>query len=557
MAAAKSAELESEAWFDIRTKAQTLPNIYPVSLIRSSFVEASSVVMDFNTLRSLDVERLGDSVSTTFLWQSFDRLDSMYRSVRRIERNLERFPSFVLSDAQQQRQREGLVMLEIVRHVLDDVVALEDVVRSLASDESRVLLLLQNPNEPRSTGGFAGSFLVLDFVEDRLEWDFLDMYSVDRLVPKHAQLPAPEFFHDLSTTISLRDANFFPDFPTSAKAYQQFFDVAGHTVPSVVVGVNITIAEEVLRLLGPVHLDRWGVDVTAHNVDLVLQFLLGSQVEGRFGVKIPVLVLMKTLFSSQSLARITQDDFLAFDFEAFWEQKNILAYASDPRLQRLFEKWKIDGRVRPLKDADNVLYFDFVSVGANKSEKFVWTKLEHNSLIHANGKVDNTLRIKRTHALREDEIESLLGYSSWTPNIQSLLTDDLRWVLGDAQNRTVLRVYVPRGSTLHFSQNPSGPVRQTMSFNGRFTVFEIPLFVSRGESLDAEIRYTTTLKRGNYDYRPYNLQVFGTPGRRKTTFLSTISTPDNGRFSAKTSTIGHPEKLIDQQYRVLVEFDEE
>ena len=417
-------------------------------------------------------------------------------------------------------------------------------------------MLLQNQNEPRSTGGFVGSLLVVDFNEEFISWKFEDIYALDRKVPGEDQPPAPEFFHDLSKTISLRDANFWPDFITSSHAYRGFFKSIEETKPTTVVAINMNVIEEFLKFTGPVKLSKWGVSVNEYNVDLVLQFLVESKIAGRFNAKAPVLEFAQQLFQPSSLEKIDFEELLAFDLEGFIAQKNILAHSTNISLQKLFEKWEIDGRVRQKRDADNFLYFDFVSVGANKSEKFVWTKLWHDSEIMKDGTVKNSLEIIRNHAMKPGEISQLMEENTWSENIRGLMNDELLWKLGAGQNRTVLRLFVPREAMLIASRNPSGEINETLSDNKKFKVWEIPMFVNAGERLKIQVEYQTQLHRGSANWRPYFLQLVGTPGRDKTSFLETISTEKGGSFSAETKNLGHPEPLIDQDYRAVVEFGE-
>jgi hypothetical protein len=82
------------------------------------------------------------------------------------------------------------------------------------------------------------------------------------------------------------------------------------------------------------------------------------------------------------------------------------------------------------------------------------------------------------------------------------------------------------------------------------------MFVNAGEKLTIKIQYRTGLSRGSANWRPYFLQLVGTPGREKTTFLETISTEKGGSFKAESQNLGRPEALVDQDYRAVVEFGE-
>jgi len=512
------------------------------------------LVNEFQDEFSVSFSLESQTIDPNDLRQFFALLGQSDRSLQRILRNLNSLPAWALDDETRAQYENRMAWLDYLQTQVQDAQTFEAVFNGFLKKEERVLLLLQNQNEPRSTGGFAGSLVQFDFSEDEITWKFLDIYALDRLVPGEVQLEAPDFFKPLSQTISLRDANFWPDFPTSARAYQNFLKAAGQPVPSTVVAINLNTIREILRFTPPVRIDRWDVALDQYNFDVVLQFLLASQITGRYNVKAPVEIFAKELFQKENLAEINWQDWALFDWEEFLATKNILAYSSNNELQRLFQKWKLAGIFNQNPEADNFLHFDFVSVGANKSEKFVWTKLEHDSDIQADGTVLNTLRIRRTHSLKPNEIQDLLGFEQLSENVKNLLNEDLLWTLGAGENRTVLRVWVPRDAVLLGARNPSGTVQWKEDAELEAYYYEVPMNVLPGESLVAELQYTTRLGRGSVGWRPYYLQLLGTPGRDKTSLITTISTGSAGSFTASTQNLGRPAKLTDQDFRAVVEF---
>jgi len=80
------------------------------------------------------------------------------------------------------------------------------------------------------------------------------------------------------------------------------------------------------------------------------------------------------------------------------------------------------------------------------------------------------------------------------------------------------------------------------------------MYAVPGDRLKIHLEYETKVNRGSHEWRPYFLQLVGTPGRSRTSFMETISTEEGGRFSAETYTIGRPQDLIDSDFRAVVEF---
>jgi len=559
VAEARSVGIQKEKWASIAESARKLPPIFPISGIRNALLEASEIVEELETLKNVLPRISDDSLQVSDMNLLFEKLKVFQTKLKRIERNLDFIPDIFLSTSQEEEIQIEVRKIRLVRSVLDDVEKFQGVFQKFSKREESVLVILQNQNEPRSTGGFGGSFLFIDFGKEKISWHFEDVYALDKFVPEKEQIAAPEFFHDLSKTISLRDANFWPDFPTSARAYIDFLESLEKEkkvqhIPKTILAINLNFAKAMLHLTGPVSLRKWGITTTEANIELVLQFLVESKIAGRFNVKLPVLEFMKELFAPETLKKITAESLAQFDWENFIAQKNILGYSENSELERLFEKWSVDGALRQKSDADNFLYFDFISVGANKSEKFMWTKIWHDSEIQKDGTVKNSLEITRTHSLREGEMDELLETNLWFPNVRDLLNEEIFWKLGKGQNRTMIRVFIPADAQLMQAKNPSGRVSEVLSDDKKFQILEVPLFVGPGETGKTEIIYETKMGKGSFNWRPYFLQVVGTPGREKTSFLSTVSTEAGGTFRAETMNIGKPEDLMDNDFRSVIEF---
>ncbi len=544
----------------IREKLDKIPGIYPFSNLKNSILEVPKIFAEINKIRSLDfpinLSEQAEMPTEKFL-QIFNSAEKIDQSLASIERKIRGIWNFLIPDKYKLLRDEKLAQINKVRQKIREILNFKNLFQNLAQNNERVLIILQNENEPRSTGGFMGSFFIIDFSPEKISWKFRDIYSLDRQVPERVQEKAPAFFHGLTNKISLRDANIYPDFPTSAEKIREFMAYTGEKKPDTIITIDLSLIREILKITGPIKLEQWGLVLDQYNFDLGLQFLVEAKVAGRYNVKSPVMVfaqeLLKTLQKKvrQNFAGFFQN----FDYEEFIKEKNILANSSNTRLQALFEKWHLDGKLAKKAKSNNFLQFDFVSVGANKSEKFVWTKITHNAEIFPDGKVKNTLKIVRNHALHPNEIYELLDTNFWSENLRDLLNKDILWKLGAGENRTILRVFIPKSAKLVSQNNPSGKILAKKSFQDNFQVLEIPMFVLPGEKLNISVEYETKIEEGSHNWRPYFLQMVGTPARQKTTFLETISTPNPAKFSAETYNIGRPVKLIDQDFRAVIKFN--
>jgi len=550
-------------WQKIQKRAQKeLPSFYPFSKIHNILGEvlvgikrvegfsATSHAVDFS-LEKKWVDPKGLEVIFKFLAENQKSLD-------RILSNLYSIPRWILSPEQKAKFNAQIAWLEYLQENLEDAQKFEYIFKQFLKDKEEVLVLLQNQNEPRSTGGFSGSLVQLSFSESKIFWKFLDIYELDRKISEDKAFSAPPFFHKLSKVISLRDANFSPSFPLSAKNYRYFLEVAGEKAPRTIVAINLNIIRELMKISPEIKFPKWNIALDENNFDVGLQFLVESKIMGRFEVKEPIMLFVKELLSPDNLKKFSWTNLKKLDVKSFLQHKNILANSQSRELQKLFEKWHIDGTLRKKREADNFIHFDFVSIGANKSEKFVWTKIFHDSEISPDGVVKNRIRIKRTHALHKFEIQDLLGTNFWSQNVKDLLTENLLWKLGAGESRVMLRVWIPKFAQLTGSHDPSGEIREsTFTKSKDFKIIEVPMNVLPGETLNLDFEYETDLFRGSRSWRPYVLELSGTPGRGKTSYMSTISISHKGKFVAETQNIGRPQDLIDTEFRAVVEFPKE
>lgn len=549
---AQTAPPTPQAWASLAAQAQELPPVYPLTHVRGFFTSAQEAITALEDIRGLSF-----SLSEQFFPQEdIEKLirasARAYYAVEQMEADLNAIPDMLLGAPQREQKASALERVSALRALMRDVHVLAQTLPQALEQEARWLILLQNQNEPRPSGGFAGSFLMLDFAPEGVRWDFADVYNLDRRVPVEATKPAPEYFHGLSKVLSLRDANFYPEFADTAQMYRDFFTALDEKPPQTVMALNLGLLRYVLLLTGPIELPKWGVRLNEENFDLVLSFLVEAKIAGRYQVKQPVLAFADELLKAISATDGLTGKLAQLNMDEIRTNQYILAHSTITPVQKVFERWGMDGGWKAVADADDFLALDLVSIGANKSEKFIWNRIAHDSRITDRGVSENTFTLRRTHALVGGELDRLLGVEGWPPNIRDQLTGDVRWKLGEGQSRVMMRLYLPRDAVITDYKNPSGNYTKRLAEHRNLTMVEIPLFLLPGESLDVELTYEVPLHRGSADARPYFFRLEGTPALERTTFLKTISTGENASFQAQTLNIGRPQPVADSDFRAVI-----
>ncbi|KKR34094.1 MAG: hypothetical protein UT63_C0006G0012 [Candidatus Gottesmanbacteria bacterium GW2011_GWC2_39_8] len=134
------------------------------------------------------------------------------------------------------------------------------------------LVLFQNNMELRATGGFIGSYGLATFDRGKLtEFKIEDVYQADGQLKGHVEPPAPIAHYLEQPHWYLRDSNFDPDFLLSAGQAQWFLQKeTGQSVDGVI-GVNLSLIQDLVSVLDGLYLTDYQETVNADNLFLKAQ----------------------------------------------------------------------------------------------------------------------------------------------------------------------------------------------------------------------------------------------------------------------------------------------
>lgn len=167
-----------------------------------------------------------------------------------------------LADAVTQLQGE----LEPLRPMLarsESLLALE---RYLFSGQHRFLVLAQNNVQIRATGGFPGTYGLVDIGPGGFHLRrFADVLTLPR---ETLNPPFPSDWHDLRTRFDFYDGNWWLDFPTSASAMVAMWQSMSPAQPAVdgVIAIDLPTIRGLLEVFGPISVPESKVALTADNV---------------------------------------------------------------------------------------------------------------------------------------------------------------------------------------------------------------------------------------------------------------------------------------------------
>lgn len=420
----------------------------------------------------------------------------------------------------------------IIRQAIDQAIPATHLIPPVLGypDERIYLFLLQNNNELRPGGGFIGTYGLMKVANGEIVSLKTDnSYNLDEAAKNLPVIVPPEPMQKYLKAKAwyFRDANWSPDFPTSAKQAIQFYErEGGQKNVDGVVAITPTTIVELLRLVGPISVYK--IEFTPENFTNRLQEYVGSgfksyglnesQRKDIIGVMTGELVnrLLSLPLSEWS------DLFLVLSQQL--SQKQFLLYMQDQALQSILIDQNWGGSIQGETDEDYVMVVD-ANLASLKTDS-VMQRTYTYSVELKNDEAIATLKIHYNHT----------GKFDWrTSTIIS-------------RYNTFVRAYVPAGSTLLESSGAqlrersqtAGKV-ETSTELGR-TVFSAFKSIEPQTQSDLVLKYKLPAAiTEQFKKKLYTLNWQKQPGMIKPSIDLTITTPSY-----------HPESVtnLDNQARL-------
>jgi len=289
----------------------------------------------------------------------------------------------------------------------------------------RYLLVFQNDNELRATGGFMGSYALVDFKNGKIEKITIPQGGTyDVRAGFNKLLEPPEPLRLVCSRWEFQDANWWPDWPTSAANIKWFYEKSGGPTIDGVIAVNSGWLKNLLRVTGPIDLPQYGKTVTADNFEEELQRSIELQAADKAKPKRILSELAPKILDKIFNLPAKDNLRLAEVVAGALKSSDIQLYFDDEGLQKFALKNDWAGALAapaPYVDYLNVVA---TNIGGGKTDDLVRQKIYHQAEIQADGSVIDRVVISRYNASSKE--------------------DPLR----KSANNTYLRVYVPAGSEL-------------------------------------------------------------------------------------------------------------
>lgn len=394
-------------------------------LLRIGFNSAHIGGRIANLLAESDPSAVVQSEFFPLLSRAFDILDDEFARIKETAG----LANAIDTDAIPARYREkfsalsdelsGITALANMLHDSHEVIE-----KAFGSEQKRrYLLLFQNNTELRPTGGFIGSYALIDIYRGKLvnvEIPGGGSYGLQGQLSERVRAPQP--LHLINPRWEFQDANWFPDFPTSAKKILWFYEKAGGPTVDGVLAINAAFFEQLISIVGPIAMVDYGKELTSENFIAETQKAVEIEYDRKenkpkqFIADLFPKVLERVGQQQKSygaIARAIGDALVRRDIQIFLK---------NPAEQGKLAAFGVSGAVA---DAP----FDYMmivsaTVGGGKSDAVISDMVTRDTVIREDGTMEGRIAFTRKHNGKRGDIFT------------------------GVQNASYLRFYLPRGTRI-------------------------------------------------------------------------------------------------------------
>ena len=436
------------------------------------------------------------------------------------------------------------------------------ITKIFGSDRSqKYLLFFQNSSEMRATGGFVGSYGILDIEDGKIKNLFIDgIFNPDGQLTEKIVPPMP--IQKISAAWSMHDANWFVDFPTSAKKVALFYEKTGGPTVDGVIAMTPKVLEKMLEVTGPIEMSEYNIVIDKNNFLVETQLQIEELYNKEENKPKQILAdlapkIMDELFNTEDLSFEEKAqrylDIIGIIEESF-KEKHILFYHRDLEINDVIIKRGWGGQV--LNSNGDYLSVVHSNINGYKTDAVIDEKIIHSSEVSSDGSVIDTVRIIRKHTGGESEYD---WYNRVNCDYMRVLVP-LGSVLLEAKGHT-WQDYEPPIDYSDFKIDPDvQKIEDTLKIDPESgthileesgkTVFGNWVYVSPGETVEVFYKYKLPYKINFADFtKPadkYSVLVQKQSGSSDVKFSGLIKLPEewNVIWNSENLLFGNSNEMV-------------
>jgi len=352
------------------------------------------------------------------------------------------------------------------------------------------LLMFQNNNEIRPTGGFFGSYGILELKNGAIQGLKVDdVYRID------GQLVGPN-----STEKVIPNANFDPDFLVSSQKIRTLYEKAGGGSVDGVIAFTPRLLEDLLRLTGSIYLPERKLNLTAANIVDLLQHEIEvvdhAEAQPKAILSEIAPILLSRLTSADQALRTQLGQLML----VYLKEKELLLALDNQKVASVLSELHFDGSLKMVPAGGDYLLINRANIGARKSSQHLYSQFYYLTTIAENGEISGSLTLTFRHQ-----------GSNLFP---------------DGPNQDFIRLYIPSGSHLIGVIGSDSDQEAKVEASGNYAVVSFYLTTQPGETREVIVNYQLPFK---FDFRrdqnTYQLYLEKQPGLKNALLTVKLQVP--------------------------------
>lgn len=386
--------------------------------------------------------------------------------------------------------KEKISLLEMSLNELNDIIKNVKIFLGFEYD-TRYLLIFQNNTEMRGSGGFVGSFAMIDFRNGKIKnLEIPGGGSYDTEGGLYDLVRSPEPLQLINPQWHFWDANWWPDWEMSAKKLMWFFEKSNGPTVDGVIGFTPTVMEKILDIIGEIDMsENYGVSISSENFwhitqDIVeeKQITIKNSTDEDIASTTIINIennpkqIIKDMFQiiiDRLSENLNKDMFLKLLNTTLnsLNEKHILFYFNNEILSQKITEFGWNGKIKD--SMYDYLMVVNTNIAGQKTDKVIKEEIILNTEITDEGEVFNTLKIIRQHNGIKHEKYTGVRNVDW------------------------MRIYVPQNSELIFAEGFSAPNENYFERPENNWEIDPDILKTEGLAIEHEVSRTKIYKEQN------------------------------------------------------------
>ena len=268
-------------------------------------------------------------------------------------------------------------------------------------------LFFQNPAEIRPGGGFIGSYGDLIFKNGQMtNLEVQDIYWPDHPLNFKSKVIPPEPLQSVTKDWGARDANWFFDFPTSARTVLGFLEKSKIYEEKNIgfegaIALNINVLQSILEIVGPIEIEEYKLKIDKDNFLKEIQYEVEAGRDKKPGQNPKKILSVLTPIILERLKELPTEGkrSLIEKLASHIKSKDIMVFAKDLDLENFFIAKNLGGAVYSLPNNFWGSYLAVVNanIAGGKSDAFIDQSVDVKIDLDTEGGIFTDLRVLRTH----------------------------------------------------------------------------------------------------------------------------------------------------------------